>query len=474
MKKLIVEILALAMLAGCGSASTASSGTSASVSAQVTAEAHSYTGIGTGHNGDVKVDVAFADDGKITAVSIGNNSETEPIAKYAFEELPQKIVDAQSTNVDSISGATFTSNAIKDAVADAIKQAGYDSNSYSTEPIASPTDQELSADIVIVGGGGAGLSAAVEAANTGANVILVEANAYVGGSTLYSGGMVLNAASEEEKTEHKALDADDLESALSAWGSEYFNADLTRAWLAQSKENLNWLRENYTGSEKIIDTYDAGYVPMSPNETEINHTLAIVMSETEHDTMSDVQGMWIIDTLHEMAVKNGAQIITNMTADKLLTDDTGAIEGIHATAPDGSTLTVDAPIVILACGGYGGNAEMKKKYTETDGPYFGPTSNQGWGVTAGESVGAKTEFAILPDTGGDYGSYVYSTIGGLVINQNSQVLNENNEVIPNLFAAGELTCVQALDPRHFSSGENNSWAIYTGRIAGKQAAASVK
>ena len=105
--------------------------------------------------------------------------------------------------------------------------------------------------------------------------------------------------------------------------------------------------------------------------------------------------------------------------------------------------------------------------------YLGPTSNKGWGIEAGTSVGAKTAYATLPDLPG-YDSMVYGTVGGLIVNENAEVLKDDDTVIENLYAVGELTCVQVLDTVHFSAGENSSWNLYSGRIAGQAAAASLE
>ena len=113
---------------------------------------------------------------------------------------------------------------------------------------------------------------------------------------------------------------------------------------------------------------------------------------------------------------------------------------------------------------------MLKEHTDIETPfYLGPASNRGGGIEAGESVNAKTGYSQLSDIEG-YDSMVYGTVGGLIVDQETRVLDEEDLPIDNLFAVGELTCVQALDVVHFSAGENLSWNIYSGRIAGSIAA----
>ena len=90
---------------------------------QVSYKAGTYTGTGKGNNGPVKVEVTFSED-EITKVVVKDNSETPGIFEKAAEQVPADIVDHQSLAVDTVSGATVVSNAILDAVADAVQQAG--------------------------------------------------------------------------------------------------------------------------------------------------------------------------------------------------------------------------------------------------------------------------------------------------------------------------------------------------------------
>jgi len=139
----------------------------------------------------------------IKDVTIGENQETPAIAHYAFEALPAQIVEHQTLQLDAVSGATLSSFAVKNAVKDALEQAGLDPQNYQT-PIEYETHEEtIDTDIVIVGAGGSGLSAAIEAAQAGASVTVVEADVYPGGATMYSGGMVLYAATEQENLEEE-------------------------------------------------------------------------------------------------------------------------------------------------------------------------------------------------------------------------------------------------------------------------------
>ena len=130
----------VASLGACSSgtaATTSPSPTSASESAYT---AGTYTGEATGHNGTVKAEVTFSDNA-IESVKITEQSETPFLSDKAIEEIPEKIVKYQTTKVDSVSGATFTSAAIKNAVNDAVKQAGGDSSKFANATEETPEKQ---------------------------------------------------------------------------------------------------------------------------------------------------------------------------------------------------------------------------------------------------------------------------------------------------------------------------------------------
>lgn len=431
--------------------------------------ADTYTGVANGRNGEVEVNVTV-EDGVIKAVEVGSNSETPAISSYAFDRIPSLIVEHQTLHLDAVSGATFSSNAVKNAVKAALEEAGLNPDDYQ-EPVSyTGEEQALSTDIVIVGAGGSGLSAAIEAAQAGKSVLVVESNAYAGGATLYCGGMVMYAPTEEEAKEFGSLDATALHQGMKENASEYFNDELSMDYLNHSLENLQWLKSFYEGDD-LIDSHDPGYVPLASESGEAAHTLAITIRPNGEEQLVNT---WIVDSLLKAAEEAGASFLYETTADLLLTDESGMVCGVHATDVYGNTYEIAAEKVILACGGFGGNYAMLKEHSDMERPfYLGPTSNKGWGIEAGTSVGAKTAYATLPDLPG-YDSMVYGTVGGLIVNKNAEVLNENDEVIENLYAVGELTCVQVLDTVHFSAGENSSWNLYSGRIAGQAAAASLE
>ena len=165
-------------------------GEAAENTAELAFTAGTYTGKASGYNGEVELAVTFSDTA-VTAVELVSSKETQYVGDVAFEPMFADVVEANGTGVDTVSGATFTSAAIRNAVNDAAEQAGcttmdaFKSNTVVREAQA-PIEETY--DVVIVGAGGAGIAAAAQAAQDGNTVLVIEKNAQVGGNTLVSGG----------------------------------------------------------------------------------------------------------------------------------------------------------------------------------------------------------------------------------------------------------------------------------------------
>ena len=160
-----------------------------------------YTGVGQGKNGDVTVELQVTG-GKLAAVRVVKHVETPGISDAAMTQFPQRVVDAQSLNVDAVSGATLTSDGIRNAVADAIRKAGGDPAAFAAVAVKKKVAAKLikdQADVIVVGAGGSGISAAVRAETLGANVILIEKMPVIGGATALNAGTLIATGSRFQK-----------------------------------------------------------------------------------------------------------------------------------------------------------------------------------------------------------------------------------------------------------------------------------
>ncbi len=188
----IVEAVKAALESAGVDVSTLISGSPAATkeNVPVTYQAGTYTGTGSGYNGPVVLDVTFSDNG-ITNIVVKESKETEHVGDVAYNYLFDDIKNANGTGIDSVSGATFTSLAVKNAVNDAAQQASasdLDAFKKNTVTYEAKAPIEDTWDVVVVGAGGAGIAAAAEAAQQGNTVLIIEKNAEIGGNTVVSGG----------------------------------------------------------------------------------------------------------------------------------------------------------------------------------------------------------------------------------------------------------------------------------------------
>ena len=185
----------------CLAAAVAAALTGASVASAAQIKDGVWTGEGQGRNGTITVEVTSAN-GKTTAVKVVKHSETPGISDAAIARAPGEIVAAQSTGIDAVTGATMTTNGIKAAVASAIKAAGGDPAAFAAAVVPKKTAKKVikeSADIVVVGAGGAGISAAVKAETLGKRVILIEKMPTIGGATVLNAGTLIATGSRYQR-----------------------------------------------------------------------------------------------------------------------------------------------------------------------------------------------------------------------------------------------------------------------------------
>lgn len=331
-----------------------------------------YTGVGAGKNGDITVEVTFSTE-KIESIRIVSHTETPSLSDAAIEQIPAKIVESQSLGVDAVSGATYTSNGIVEAVADAVKQAGGDVEALKNVQIASGehTEEELTTDVVVVGGGGAGMSAAVRLAELGQQVILFEKASFLGGAISVSGGNQVIMGSQLQAD--NGVEDDSVESMVAdfeANGADKNNEEILTLFAENVGAATDWLVAS-CGIE-----FDAGLHQLG--EYSHNRELAYTGG-----------GAGFAERMRKAVERSGAAVYLSTKVESLLVED-GAVVGVKAVSTDGTKeYTVHAANVVLATGGYGNNKDMLTDEMKS-ALYYGPSTSTGDGIRMAEAVNAQT------------------------------------------------------------------------------------
>lgn len=329
------------------------------------------TGEGTaaGHNGDLKAVVTFDGD-KIAKIDL-THEETEGLGDKAADKLVEEIVANNSINVDTVSGATVTSTAVIEAVKAAIEASGRDVKNFETEGEEKKGETvEKDTDVVVIGGGGAGFAAAVSAKEAGADVILVEKLASVGGNTLISGGEYAAPANDLQKEEgiedSKELFAKDVEEAGG-------NPELIKVLADKATEDAYWLRDDI-GVEWLDSLMFFG-----------GHSVKRSLIPAAHT------GNELIKNYLKKAEELGIEVLTETDVKEILSKD-GKVCGIKAETKDGE-LVVNAKSVVVASGGFGANADMCYENDKEIDEHVLSTNSPGAtgdGILMAEKLGADT------------------------------------------------------------------------------------
>lgn len=400
---------------GCG-AKSASTSSDAGVSGD-------FTGTAKGFGGDVSVTLTLTD-GAITGCTAEGKDETQGVGSEAIAKMPGEIAESGSIAVDGVSGATVTSTAIKEAAAAALTAAGLNPDDYKTavENNATAEDSTVDADVVVVGAGGAGMTAAITAAAEGKNVVILESQSMVGGNSVRAtGGM--NAGKTVYQDENEFGESAGVEKTLKTAAEKYADNETITALAKTVSEQWAAYQANPTGyfdSVELmeLDTMIGG---KGINDPELVETLCANSADAidwldEHGiTLHNVSsfggasvkrihrpvnaegktvsvGSYMIPLLQENCEKAGVKMMLDTTATEILTDANGAAVGVKATGASGETVTVNAKAVVLASGGFGANLDMVVKYKPELKGFM--TTNapgiQGQGIEMAQAIGAAT------------------------------------------------------------------------------------
>ena len=330
-KSLICLALSLVMVvASMGMASAYTAGT--------------YEATTTGHNAPITLAVTVSDTA-IEKIEATVENETIGVGKVALSTMTERIVDAQSLAVDTLTGATVTSYAVIRATTDALTQAGGDIDALKVAAEKAPAqDAEYTADVVVVGGGGAGLAAAISAEQNGAKVIVIEKLDILGGSTNVSEG-ALNAVDPVRQGAQGIEDSfEKFITQTYEGGHQIGDMDLITYMCENSMKTIEWMESLGVQFKDECGTatgalWQRSHYPVTPSGNSYIRVYADYIAKSENITL-----------------------LMGTTAESLLTAD-GKVVGVKATGKGGETVTVNADKgVILATGGFGSNKALLKEY----------------------------------------------------------------------------------------------------------------
>ncbi|MFK8243125.1 MULTISPECIES: FAD-binding protein [unclassified Facklamia] len=429
-----------------------------------------YTGEAKGHGGVVKVEVTV-DEEKIVDIQVVEHHETDGIANGAIEKIPANILESQSLGVEVVSGASQVSNAIIDAVADAVAKAGGDVEALkAVEVIKTGEDEEISTQIVVVGGGASGTAAALRAAELGAKVVVVEMTASPMGQGTMAGGL-FGTDSTQQKEQGKTVDPAWYYNQYLTTGNYQVNGALLSRVIKNSGHVVDWLMEN--GAKLIL---------AHPATGGVYEHLQTMPTSTLHGYVEG--GVQAITNLHDALAQKGGEVRYSTKATEIIMDGDKVV-GIKAEKEDGGILTIKADRVILATGGFGGN---KEKVAETFGEQYGQSriaTNIGTGIEMAKSAGADADYnkAIMMHYGVNrgntgHGNPLAASLGNAWLHVDSdgnRFMNEEAFVYEPIKAANAMRALpgnfayEIFDQTMIDVVKEQGYAAFTDTFAGELA-----
>lgn len=396
MKRLVAGFLAVLMvLMGCVAA-----GAEGMTPGTYTAEAE-------GFHGTIKLEVTV-DAEAITGIEVVEHSETAGIGEAALPVLVESVLEHQTTGVDSVAGATVTSEAFKAALTDALTQAGADMDKMSQPVEADELEAvTMEADVVVVGAGAAGLSAGLKAVQDGKNVIILEKMGVIGGASAMAGSGTMATGSTWQKEDGYEDSPEQLVEDMMENGHNKNDRATVELFANTIGEAFDWL----------VDENGAA-VPYQ-------------RSGKPTRSYSGVgRGAGVCQSLCDKFLAEGGTLLLNTPATALIIND-GAVTGVMAEG-EGKAYTINAKAVVLASGGYGANDELVPDEYKAF-VYAGHAGAEGDAIAMVEPLDAdlinmdlintQPNSMILPSGLGQYcnpGVFRAYAAGGFMVNQDGE------------------------------------------------------
>ncbi|HEY0209097.1 FAD-dependent oxidoreductase [Acerihabitans sp.] len=361
-------------------------GCSVGFSANAAVTAGDYTASAKGLESDVKVTVSIDQTGTIKNVVADASGETPELGGVAAPQVAKSIVDTQSLDVDGMTGATETSDAVKTAAKEALLKAGADIGKYtggSVKTAAAPVaDEEKTVDVVVMGGGTSGTVAALAAEEKGAKVLVVEKSAVVGGSGNMASGFFAVGSSLQKSLGMKYT-PQDLTHRLLEYNHYLSDGPLTKAIVYKSGSTADWMAKHGV-------KFEIKAAAKNTNQLQQAHMDDPIKADIYHHYL-DTNAAY--KSLYASFQQAGGELIKNTAVKSLIQEKDGRVTGLIAQKADGGKLIVHAKAVIIASGGFGGNEKLVREVMNTPNIHILAWPNQGEGLRmAWDAGGAEWSF----------------------------------------------------------------------------------
>ncbi|MDF2951659.1 MAG: flavocytochrome c [Anaerocolumna sp.] len=457
----LMAVLAVSSLAGCAKKdatdTTVATSEAATESGTTTFKAGTYSATVTGmHEMTVTVTVSETE---ITDIQV-EHQETPGVGEPVVDLIKDEILEIQGLGVDVVSGATLTSNAMIEGVTDCLKQAGLSEEGINEllaikKVVEKEEDLDLTADVVVIGAGGAGMAAAVTANQAGKTVIVIEKSSKMGGNTILAGG-ALNAVDDGSET--AIANKDSVENHYNQTfdgGDKAGDPVLVRTLVENAWSGVEWLKSLGMEFKDGVFTVTGGMWPRAHKPVEPEGTGFFKTYQSYLDSST------------------GITMVYDTKADELIVED-GVVTGVKCTGKTGNTVTAKANNgVVIATGGFGQNVEMRVKYNEITKKW--PTLDEtipstntsgitGDGMLMAEAIGANLvqmgNIQLLPlgdpETGSLSGNIEHAVESRIFINlEGNRFVNEGgrrDEMTLALFAQPETTMYIVMDSDTYPEG----------------------